>query len=183
MSGSITTLNRANNHGSGVSQPQLPLGPPGERQMPGFLSKIQNPIMGAWQASSCSAKDSCMGWSHQSFQSGRVIDHIGDPDLVMNPTSDNLKPTKPPEAPIYQSGAGSPLRGAMANILAKGVRSSLLVFAIIYRNYSVLSRFCRATVLCTQENIRVMSSLVLHNADNPLSDFHRFQAQTLQHLT
>ncbi len=49
-------------------------------------------------------------------ESNRVIDHIGDPNLVMNPIPDNLKPTKPPEAPIYQSGAGSPLRRATANI-------------------------------------------------------------------
>ena len=31
--------------GTGVNLPQLPLG---ERQMPGFLSKIRNPVMGAW---------------------------------------------------------------------------------------------------------------------------------------
>ncbi len=45
-----------------------------------------------------------------------MIDHIGDPNLVMNPIPDALKPTKPPEPPIYQSGAGSPLRRATADI-------------------------------------------------------------------
>ncbi|KAL0023545.1 hypothetical protein WJX77_000088 [Trebouxia sp. C0004] len=45
-------------------------------------------------------------------QGNRVIDHIGDPNLVMNPIQDALKPTKPPEAPIYQSGVGSLLRRA-----------------------------------------------------------------------
>jgi len=49
-------------------------------------------------------------------EGNRVIDHIGDPNLVMNPIPDDLKPTKPPEAPIYQSGAGSPLRRATADI-------------------------------------------------------------------
>ena len=50
-------------------------------------------------------------------EGNRVIDYIGDPNLVMNPIPDNLKPTKPPEAPIYQSGAGSPLRRATAGRL------------------------------------------------------------------
>ncbi len=49
-------------------------------------------------------------------EGNRVIDHIGDPNLGMNPIPDNLKSTKPPEAPIYQSRAGSPLRRATANI-------------------------------------------------------------------
>ncbi len=49
-------------------------------------------------------------------EGNRVIDHIGDPNLVMNPIPDDLKPTKPPEAPIYQSGAGSPLRRATADV-------------------------------------------------------------------
>ena len=68
------------------------------------------------QASSDSAEDSCVGRVHQSLQSRRgeqSRDHIGDPYLVMNPIPDNLKPSK---APIYQSGAGSPLRRATANI-------------------------------------------------------------------
>jgi len=49
-------------------------------------------------------------------EGNRVIDHIGDPNLVMNPIPDDLKPTEPPEPPIYQSGAGSPLRRATADI-------------------------------------------------------------------
>ena len=49
-------------------------------------------------------------------EGNRVIDHIGDPDVVINPIPDNLKTTKTPKAPIYQSGAGSPLRGATTNI-------------------------------------------------------------------
>ena len=150
----------------------------GERQMPGFLSKIKNPILGAWDhgkpmhqgvqllrssyvtwfyhrgtfygddgpipdhnAKKALAKSMRHQWqqaetnyrklpvvqqrtavwdesirAYRIEESNRVIDHIGDPNLVMNPIPDNLKPTKPPEAPIYQSGAGSPLRGATADI-------------------------------------------------------------------
>ncbi|DBA68516.1 hypothetical protein WJX79_011087 [Trebouxia sp. C0005] len=161
--------------GSGASQPQLPLG---ERQMPGYLSRIRNPIIGAWDygkpmhqgvqllrssyvtwfynrgtfygddgpipdhnAKKALAKSMRHQWqqaetnyrklpvvqqrtavwdesikAYRVEEGNRVINHIGDPNLVMNPIPDNLKPTKPPEAPIYQSGAGSPLRGATANI-------------------------------------------------------------------
>ena len=161
--------------GIGVIQPQLPLG---ERQMPGYLSRIRNAIMGAWDhgkpmhqgvqllrssyvtwfynrgtfygddgpipdhnAKKALAKSMRHQWqqaetnyrklpvvqqrtavwdesikAYRVEEGNRVIDHIGDPNLVMNPIPDNLKPTKPPEAPIYQSGAGSPLRGATANI-------------------------------------------------------------------
>ena len=49
-------------------------------------------------------------------EGNRVINHIGYPNLIMNPIPDDLKPTKPPEPPIYQSGAGSPIKGAVANI-------------------------------------------------------------------
>ncbi len=54
--------------------------------------------------------------AYRMEEGNRVIDHIGDPNLVMNPIPDALKPTKPPEPPIYQSGAGSPLRRATADI-------------------------------------------------------------------
>jgi len=159
----------------GVSNPQLPLG---ERQMPGFLSKIKNPIMGAWDhgkpmhqgvqllrssyvtwfynrgtfygddgpipdhnAKKALAKSMRHQWqqaetnyrklpvvqqrtavwdesikAYRVEEGNRVIDHIGDPNLVMNPIPNNLRLTKPPEAPIYQSGAGSPLRRATADI-------------------------------------------------------------------
>jgi len=40
-----------------------------------------------------------------------------EPNLMMNPIPDALKPTKPPKPPIYQSGAGSPLWRATTDIL------------------------------------------------------------------
>ena len=160
---------------TGSLNPQLPLG---ERQMPGFLSKIRNPILGAWDhgkpmhqgvqllrssyvtwfynrgtfygddgpipdhnAKKALAKSMRHLWqqaetnyrklpvvqqrtavwdesikAYRVEEGNRVIDHIGDPNLVMNPIPDDLKPTEPPEPPIYQSGAGSPLRRATADI-------------------------------------------------------------------
>jgi len=149
-----------------------------KQQMPSYLGKIKNPILGAWDygkkmhqgvqllrssyvtwfynrgtfygddgpipdhnAKKTLAKSMRHQWqqaetnyrklpvvqqrtavwdetikAYRIEEGNRVIDHIGDPNLVMNPIPNDLKPTKPPEPPIYQSGAGSPLRGAVANI-------------------------------------------------------------------
>ena len=152
--------------------------PMGDREMPGFLSKIKNPILGAWDygkpmhqgvqllrssyvtwfynrgtfygddgpipdhnAKKALAKSMRHQWqqaktnyrklpvvqqrtavwddtikAYRVEEGNRVIDHIGDPNLIMNPIPDDLKPTKPPEPPIYQPGAGSPIRGAVEGI-------------------------------------------------------------------